>query len=580
VLDRGSLARAMRATMSLPLVFPPVELDGRLLIDGGAMNNVPADVVRAMGADRVVAVNVGELKDVTQVNDTLLGVAGASIDAMMRASTRRAIAAADVVINVPLESYGSLDWRRSEELSDEGYRAAEALKEQLLPLALGEAEYARWQQERQDRRRRTLPTPAFVETEGFAAGDTRRMRALLEQHVGVPIAVEDLEKDMAAMSGLDRYDTITWWPVTNVAGESGLVISGRPKPYAPPFMMLGVNLENTTSSDYRITLTARYLAYGVGTSGGELRIDGTIGSDPALSAELYTPIGSTPLFVAPYAAATTSTFNVVSEDAVVARYGQTFLRAGSALGVNLGVKSDLRLSAFVGRVEANVEVGDPIFPSISGREAGADLTWRYDGQDSPIIPSAGSLATVRLSHVFHNPDVFLDDEMVDAGDLVTQLALRATRFWSPGLANRVFLSGGLGRTWGGDPFPHNVFVLGSPWRLGAYRSGELYGNNYYVATGGYLRQIARLPDFVGGPVFAGAWLENGDAFDKWGSGEMAFERRCRPGDGHAGRCCPDRGDGGLRWTLADVCRDRSGLPVIGPRWRGVPASVEGMRARP
>ena len=63
VLNQGSLAQAMRATMSLPLIFPPVEVDGRVLVDGGAMNNVPADVVRAMGADRVVAVNVGELGD-------------------------------------------------------------------------------------------------------------------------------------------------------------------------------------------------------------------------------------------------------------------------------------------------------------------------------------------------------------------------------------------------------------------------------------------------------------------------------------------------------------------------------------
>ncbi len=47
VLDRGSLASAMRATMSLPLIFPPVEMDGKILVDGGAMNNVPADVTRA-----------------------------------------------------------------------------------------------------------------------------------------------------------------------------------------------------------------------------------------------------------------------------------------------------------------------------------------------------------------------------------------------------------------------------------------------------------------------------------------------------------------------------------------------------
>ena len=63
MLDRGSLAQAMRATMSLPLIFPPVEIDGRILVDGGTINNVPADVVRAMGADRVVAINVGELSN-------------------------------------------------------------------------------------------------------------------------------------------------------------------------------------------------------------------------------------------------------------------------------------------------------------------------------------------------------------------------------------------------------------------------------------------------------------------------------------------------------------------------------------
>ena len=77
----------MRATMSLPLIFPPVDIDGRVLVDGGVMNNVPADVVRAMGADRVVAVNVGDLSDREGVSDTMFGLAGETLDAMMRAST-------------------------------------------------------------------------------------------------------------------------------------------------------------------------------------------------------------------------------------------------------------------------------------------------------------------------------------------------------------------------------------------------------------------------------------------------------------------------------------------------------------
>ena len=87
----GSLADAMRATMSLPLIFPPTEVNGQVLIDGGTMNNVPADVVKAMGANRVIAVNVGDLSDREGVSYTMLGVAGDTLDAMMRASTRRAL---------------------------------------------------------------------------------------------------------------------------------------------------------------------------------------------------------------------------------------------------------------------------------------------------------------------------------------------------------------------------------------------------------------------------------------------------------------------------------------------------------
>jgi hypothetical protein len=50
----------------------------------------------------------------------------------------------------------------------------------------------------------------------------------------------------------------------------------------------------------------------------------------------------------------------------------------------------------------------------------------------------------------------------------------------------------------------------------AYDAGEIRGPHFYVVTGGYLRRIGRLPDFLGGPVLAGGWLENGDAFQQWG----------------------------------------------------------------
>ena len=98
---------------------------------------------------------------------------------------------------------------------------------------------------------------------------------------------------------------------------------------------------------------------------------------------------------------------------------------------------------------------------------------------------------------------------------LTQLSGVANQFWSLGPRNRVFVYGGFGTSFDDEPLPTDQFSLGSPFRLGAYSTGELRGAHYYVATGGYLRQVGRLPDFMGGPVFAGGWLENGDAFDDW-----------------------------------------------------------------
>ena len=515
VMRTGSLADAMRATMSLPLIFPPVELDGQVLIDGGTMNNVPADIVKGMGADRVVAVNVGDLTDREGVSYTMFGVAGNTIDAMMRASTVRALAAADVVINVPLEQYGSLDWRRHADLVEEGYKAAEALRDRLLPLAVSEAEYEQWRTARQARRRTELPPPAFIQLEGFAARDAKRLETLLSRHVGTALDLDAVEQDIAVVTGLDRYQTVTWDLLQDPARGFGLRVKGKVKPYAPPFMMLGVNLENTTSEDFRITATGRYLSYDAVTSGSELRLDGTIGSDPSIAAELYLPVGRSPLFIAPYAGFGQTTFSLISEDAVIARYSQRISRVGINGGINLGAQSDVRIGAYIGRSTASIDIGNPGFPELEGKETGAEIVWRMDTQDSPVVPARGMLSRVQLSRVFNGPDIKVEGETFPFDETLTQFSAVANRFWSRGPRNRLFLYGGVGTSFDSNPIPTNQFALGSPFRLGAYDAGELRGAHYYVATAGYLRRVGRLPDFMGGPVFAGGWLDNGDAFNEW-----------------------------------------------------------------
>ena len=131
------------------------------------------------------------------------------------------------------------------------------------------------------------------------------------------------------------------------------------------------------------------------------------------------------------------------------------------------------------------------------------------------MPTGGMLSQVRLSRMFNGPDITVQGGPFDFGASLTQLSAVANRFWSVGPRNRVFVYGGAGTSSDDVPLPTNQFALGAPFRLGVVQSRRAQRPALLRRDSGYLRQIGRLPDFMGGPVFAGGWLENGDAFDEW-----------------------------------------------------------------
>ena len=522
VLDRGSLARAMRATMSLPLIFPPVTDGSRVLVDGGAMNNIPADVVRGMGADRVIAVNVGDLTDREVINASMLGLVGSTLDAMMRASTKRALAAADVMVDVPLGTYGSLDWRKFRDLIREGYDAAESLSARLLPFAVDEAAWTAWREARTRARRTTLPVPAFIRIHGAGSSDTVVMQRTMDAYVGKPIDVDALEHAMIELGGLDRYQSITW-EVVEEGGSSGLLVTANAKTYGPPFMMIGISLENTTSNDFRFGLNGRYLAFDVLGSGSELRIDGGVGSDPSAALALYRPIWNSPFFVAAFAGIETHRLNVITDDVITAAYKQTRQGFGVDAGVNIGRIDEVRAGMRFGRLDASVDIGDPGLPELGGKESSFQARWYHDAQDSPIVPSRGLNLVAGIEHILDAPSPPETFPTTRRSEGVTQAsgAFSLMHSLNRNRRKRVLLSGGAGTSFDGEPLPTEQFALGGPLRLSAFRAGEQRGDHFFLLSAGYLHQIARLPDFLGGPMFLSGWVDTGSAFDHWDDKDVA-----------------------------------------------------------
>jgi len=94
----GDLAMAMRASMAVPLVFGPVKHHDRLLVDGGILNNLPVDVVKQMGADIVIAVNISSPLAKVDENSSLISVSYQSVDVALVQNTIQSLGLADIVI--------------------------------------------------------------------------------------------------------------------------------------------------------------------------------------------------------------------------------------------------------------------------------------------------------------------------------------------------------------------------------------------------------------------------------------------------------------------------------------------------
>jgi NTE family protein len=126
VLAQGDLARAVRASMSIPLLFPTVEWHGRQLVDGMIVNNLPINVARAFGAAVTVAIDVGSLPLEPPEYESGFGVAARVTDLLARRRYRDFSADADVLVRPDLGRHSATDYSAFEKLIETGYEATKA----------------------------------------------------------------------------------------------------------------------------------------------------------------------------------------------------------------------------------------------------------------------------------------------------------------------------------------------------------------------------------------------------------------------------------------------------------------------
>jgi len=131
VFTAGSVARAVRASCSVPGLFEPVRNGESALVDGGLVNDVPADVARRLGADVVIAVNLHARKQQSGPPRNILDIAYYTFDILLGSAGQKGLADADVTVNPDLRGMHYRNLKKLDELVDRGDQAMRSLMGEL-----------------------------------------------------------------------------------------------------------------------------------------------------------------------------------------------------------------------------------------------------------------------------------------------------------------------------------------------------------------------------------------------------------------------------------------------------------------
>ncbi len=512
-LKSGSLSRALRATMSIPGIFAPVEINGKILADGGLVNNIPTDVVKAMGADILIVVNIETQLGDRESLESLLGVLTRTINIASLDNSRRSLRQADFIIAPELGNVTIADFSSSKQIIELGYQGAAAKIGLLKSLSLDEAD---WRTHLANRRARkmpeTAPVPAFVAVDGKNREAIETVEEKLgDKYANQPldnIKQDELAKDLTDLTGTGRFSALGY-DLTKRGGETGLVIrlnKTDERIEKPARLELGFDVNSFETDSVNFNIKARLTFFDVGRYGTEWRNDFSVGSNTLLATEFYRPLANSKFFVAPRASYERRRLSIFVQSIRIAEYLQETAQIGGDIGYVFNPHSELRAGYTVGYQNFSRRIGDPLLPNVKSAFSTFGMRYVYDGLDRAQVPAHGILSRNTLNYFLDSPG---------ASGKFTQAETRNILFQKISERNTLFAFGSGGTTFGGDASPVQQFTLGGAFRLGGYGFGEFRAGNYASGGIGVLHNPKIFPTFLGNRAYVGAWYEGGSAFEKF-----------------------------------------------------------------
>src|SRR5216683_2918929 len=503
VFKDGSLAKAMRATMSIPGLFSPIRDGEKVYVDGELVGNLPTDVVRKMGAEIVIAVHLETAPVKPGDIQSLFSVLGRSVDVVVRENEIRSLSAADLIVNVNLSDFTSLDYQKAKSIIDKGESAAEEKIRILMPYSLDDPDWQRCLETHGARKQSLVPIPRFVRVEGTSPEGRKQLERSLKSLVDKPIDPQSLETILNRLTGIGRYDSSDY-QMGEENGQTGLIVTVHEKNYAPPTLQFGFEMDGSESDNANFTLASRVTFVDIAGFRSEWRTDVLFGNTYGVASELYRPFtASSKWFFAPHADAGDTAFYLYRKSDPLADYRVSRANIGGDLGYEFGRFAEVKAGYEMGYLDTRLRLGTPQFPSVEGRTGDFRLHFLADHTDDSVLPRRGFGAETAFRWFQSSPGA--------TGSFPT-MELKVRYFQPITRPASLFAAAEGGSTFGYQGTGIPQFFLGGPLRLSAYGTNELFGNQYYTLRIGYLHEIASLPPFLGKNVYAVGTYEFGKMY--------------------------------------------------------------------
>jgi NTE family protein len=522
VMGDGDLTTALHASLSAPGLFAPVERNGRLLVDGGIANNLPIDVARAMGVDRLIVVDVGfplgqreRLGSVTDVASQMLTIL-IRRQADLQASL---LAGSDVLVSPDMPRTSSYSFTNLARTLAAGTRAAEMRREELAALAIPPAQYQQYQAAR--RREPYQPRIRAVGVQPNSQRHAADTDLLFGELAGQPFDPARLARGIDRAYGQGRLEMLDYQlqPVPGSAPpQADLAFQVRENAWGPNYIRVGLRLQDDFEGNSTFDAAARLVVTELNRYGAEWIWDGQIGGNPRLGTQLYLPFSlQHRWFIEPAALWQIREVPQFAGEERIGLLRVRTLRFGGALGRELANFGEIRAGAERELGRSRARYGDGSEPAMDFQHNELYARLSFDTLDSAAFPQRGAAARLEWRGQ-------VSDRRIERVSDAVNIDLRGARSWGKSTVMAWFSGGALLDSQFVDE--RSLYTLGGFMHLSGLPAESLTGPNFGVARLIYYRKIGSGGEgFLNVPLYAGLSLEAGNVWNRRADVSLSSARR-------------------------------------------------------